>query len=593
MEGSSVLRLAVRGVPAGAMAGLLVGGIEALPLALGVKIELSLVQLATLVGISGVLYAAIGAVVSLCVGLPLHGAMRRIVVARGLAAQLALTTGLLLLLLFSGFAVQAFGDGRYLAALMLLFMPLLLTFTTFLLASRLYRDADRSRSPFGTVAAVGGGGYALLLIAGLVLRGSTAAGGLALPTDPRFVVVVVDALRADLHDLPAPNLQALAAEGVHFTSAITPQPDTAPAVASLLTGLAPLRHEVLGAGDRLRRVEALLPATFRSEGYATGGFVSTPDLRHELGFGYGFQVYDDELVVGMHALWRLRPLALVQALIGAPSARPDDATVDRFLAWLDGVTERPFFAMVHLHGPRAPFRPHGLPGFEANGTLQNPVIDHAAILDKPVDGATDLRLLRRLYREEVAAVDAQIGRIMQAIGDRQIDDRVVLVVVGTGGQLLGEHGGVISHRGLYDPTVRVPLIVRVPGGASGAVVDADVRMFDLYATLLEHAELRSRHESDAIPLGRYLRGERSQDLSSTLIGRDLDGGWSIGVRNNGVKYIQRLDDDGELLFDLDEDPEELDDVMERMPQTADQARGMLSPHVSRLRALLRRRSTRE
>ncbi len=586
MEDASVLRLALRGIPACAAAGLAIGGLEALPLALAVKVELSVAQQAAATLLAGGLYAVLGAAFGGVVGLVVHPLMRRIVVARGLAAQLALAAGALLLLLFTGFAEEAADDGRGAVAIVLLGLPLFFVGALFLLASRLYRDPSARAS--WIAGGVGAGAFVLLLLGGVGLRASGPAVGQALPSDPRVLVLLVEGLRTDRGAAPTPSLDRLAASGVAFTGAVTPSPEPAAAFASLQTGLSPLRHEVLVPGDRLRRVDALLSATFRAEGYATAAFVSSADLAGRSGFDHGFDVYDDDRLPGPAAFGRIRPIGLAARLAGLlPAERADARTVDRFLGWLDGVTARPFFAIVHLRGPQAPYVPHGLPGFEANGPPDQPTFDHAAAGPGPFTAEADQRALRRLYREEVAALDAQIGRILDAIDGHGLADRTLVVVVGTGGQVLGEHDGVFSGRGLYDATVRVPLVLARPSDPGGTTVDVDVRTLDLYETLLEHAELRARHESEAISLIGYLDGKRDRPLPTAILGRDPDGAWAVGARNNGVKYTVRLVDGEERMFDLDEDPGETTDIRESMPETLDQARRLVHPDRVRLTELLR------
>ncbi|TVQ91867.1 MAG: hypothetical protein EA397_08170 [Deltaproteobacteria bacterium] len=588
MQEPSVARLSLRGALSCLAVGALVGGLETLPLAARVKLALGPLDLVVLGLLSAAMYAAFAGAVGLLLGLAVHTAMKRIVISRGLAVQLALTTGLTLLLLFSGLASQAWAEDRAVVAALLLFMPLLLTLTAFLLGSRLYQE-DRSGLSAELLSALSGvGGFGLLLAGSLLLRSAQPMGGAALDSDPRFVVIVVDSLRADLGAAPVPNLDRIASSGVVFSSAITPSPDTAPAVASISAGLYPLRHEVLRGGDRLRRVEALLPATFSEEGYATGGFVSTSDLSYRSGFDYGYQIYDDEAPSRLAGLSRLRIPELVFDLLGrGPRPRPDAQTVDRFLSWLDGVADRPFFAMVHLHGPREPFEPHGLEGFEANGQVGAPSIDHRSRLDETFDKPADVRSLKRLYREEVVAADLQIGRILDALQARRLADNTVVVVVGTGGVLLGEHGGRFTHRGLYEANVKVPMLISIPRGPRDRVVRADVRLQDLYATLLAHAEIRPRHESESIVLLPYLGGERDLDLSTVLVGRDQNDVWWIGLRSNDLKYLVPVEGGDGLLFELDEDPTEQRDVSTQMPDTASKAAQALAAEQLRLRRILK------
>lgn len=564
--------------------GLLVGSIEALTLAVTLKLPVGIVGYLTLAGVAVGSFGLFGLLIGAVLGVPVHLALRRVVVSRGLAVQLAVTTAVLFATLFSGFALEEWFDGRAWVAVFLAVFPLFLMAVVFLLAGRLFRLREmgqRSPLPFLPTALVA----ALCVVgAGTALQASKDSGGSgALDSDPRVLVVVVDSLRADLGGAPAPAFDRLATLGAMFSDAVTPSPETAPAVASLFTGLPPLRHEVLRDGDRLRRVRALLAATFEDEGYATGGFVSDPALSHELGFDFGFRVYDDDVGAPIPGVERLRLGGLAVAALGlADGSRSGDVTTSRFLGWLDDHADVPFFAVVHLHEPREPFVPHGLPGFAANGTPTQPLLDHRGRLGETDFSETDQRVLRRLYQEEVATVDRNLGRMIASIEAHDLMDKTVVVVVGTGGELLGEHGGAFTHRGLFDPTVKVPLLLHVPGAEGDVVVSPQVRIHDLYSTLLLHAELEPRHQAEAIPLLDYLSGKRSKPLWTPVVGKDVNGTWVVGARNNGIKYIRTLDTGHERLFDVDEDPDEARDQALAMPDTLRDARGLVASDAVRL-----------
>lgn len=573
MEEPSPLRLTLFGALRSAGIGLLIGGLEALTLPLSVRLPLGPGGFA-LLGLVAILgFGLFGGVVGAVVGLPLHLVLKRVVISRGLAVQLALTTLVLVGVFFGSMAMEesaAGGRGWVIGGLVgfTLFLPMVV----FLFASRLFRMMEHgqpSQVPFVPVA----GGVALVALgAGVGLAASRDTdGGTALDSDPRVVVIAVDSLRADLGGARAPNLARLAGEGARFTGAVTPAPGTAPSVASILAGRPPLRHRVLEDGDALGRYRALLPAVFQEAGYATAGFVSSPPLSHRSGFDFGFHLYDDDNSPLLPGLRRLR----LFSWSGQPAVRPDADTVDRFTAWLDEHDHVPFFALVHLHGPREPFVPHGLPGFEANGIPGAPLVDHAARLEERSFSDSDARTLRRLYQEEVEAVDVQIGRVLQAITDAGLEDRTVVVVVGTGGELLGEHAGAFTHEGLYDPTVRTAMVVRIPG-MEAEDVEAQVRVHDLYPTLLEHAEIEPPESSEGISLIGYLEGKRSLSLWTVLTGRDLSGHQTLGYRDDGLKYLVDVESGAERLFDLDDDPGEETNAVSTLPDTVEAARGRLA-----------------
>jgi arylsulfatase A-like enzyme len=563
MDDASPWWLATRGAVTCAAVGTLVGALETLPFALTVRVDLSIVEAAVRFGALGLMYAVSGVVIGFGIGIPVHVVMRRLVVARGMAVQVGLTSGVLLFGLFTGLAERSLEDGRGGVAGVMLVMPLLLMMTVFLLVSRLYRE--RRRAPEGLALGAAVVGACLLAGASLGLRSSMEPPTRALSSDPRVLIIAVDAMREDLDLQAMPRMRELISGGVRFRSAITPNADTASAIASIQTGLSPLRHEVLTGGDRLRRVRGLLSATFQEEGYRTAAFVSRRGLSSSLGFEHGFDVYDDELG-GMGRGWsRLRPVALLtRALFEPRASRDDDETVGRFVDWASRVQGEPFFAMVHLGEPR----------------------DVAAGEAKPAMDSTDVRLAERAYREALARTDARIGRVMEAVAHSR--ERLLVVVVGTGGQSFRDTEPFLSAVGVDDAVVKVPLVLAGLGLTAGEVT-ADVRTFDLYATLLEFAELRPRHESESIDLTHYLTGKRSLPLPVVVSGWDPGRReWAVALRSNGAKFVLGLEG-GEALFDLDEDPHERTDVREQMPETVDQARRVLEPERLRLRELLSRR----
>lgn len=560
MEDSSLPRLVLRGAVHGAALGLLIGGLEALPLGVLVTAPLGFVGIALLCIVAAVSFSVAGFAVAFVVGWPVHWLLQRVVVSRGLALQLALTGLILIGYLFGGFALDELNGGRPAAAGFLAGLPVFLFVAIFLLSGRLYRMSEMGQRPVVGFWPVAVGGAIALMAVGIGLNQSRDTGGRgALPSDPRVVVIAVDGLRADMGGADVPRLEALASSGWTFSDAITPMPSPAPAIAAVLTGLPPAQNQVLRQGDRLPRAKGLLSRTFAEEGYAAGGFVSDTRLGDRWGFGYGFQVYDalqDAPVAGLdrERLWG--DLGGALGLFGA--RRSASSTVDRAVDWMESHAELPFFALIHMSDPH----------FDAT----------------PADGIEE-RELARAYRTRVAEVDRQVGRVLDAVDRHGLTDNTVIVVTGTSGVSLGE-GGAWGSRGLTDASVHVPLIVRVPGVAEGEILEAQVRLQDLFPTLLDHAEITARHQPEALPLQGLADGSRERGLAAVLTARTPDGAWWVGVRSGGRKYGRRLDTGEEFLFDLDDDPDELRDIAGDRPQALAEERAKVQSQVRRVGSLL-------
>jgi Flp pilus assembly protein TadD len=325
---------------------------------------------------------------------------------------------------------------------------------------------------------------------------------------PSIIVITIDTLRAD-HVTPQlmPTLDALSQESVVFEQAVTVAPLTLPAHASLFTGLYPPRHRI-----RDNQMYALpadvvtYPLRLKSRGYATGAFVSAVVLDHRFGLVRGFDTYDDE--------------------IDGPE-RPGRDTIARAERWIDSAG-RPFFLWLHLFEPHAPYR---------TGS----------------------------YAGEVKEVDAALADFFGYLQRTQIWDRVIVSVTADHGESLGEHGEQTHGFFLYDATLRIPWILKVPD-FGGRRVRQLVRIIDEIPTILDIAELGDRNDdataADGVSVAALARGGRSLGLeaySETFLPRDQFG-WSslTSIRTDRLKFIEAPQPE---LYDLASDPGELTNVI--------------------------------
>ncbi len=461
------------------------------------------------------------------------------------------------------------------------------------------------REEIGEEYRVGWKGWSLL--AGLSL-GLLAAGWLssrefgnarALPGDPNVLLITVDTLRADhlsaAGDSPVqtPFLDGLAAEGIFFETAITPMPETAPAHSALMTGRHPLDNGVLSNGHSLSSGYQTLAEALADEGYATGAFLSSFAVDSRTGLDQGFEVYDDDFfpwVQGLAEIGAVRLGIRVLMRFGDPTdfpfllERTAPATFGRALDWITINQERPFFSWVHLFEPHSPYEPHGLPGFEDNGTPGSPSIDHRDILSQePGYPYTDevREKLRRLYAEEVAYTDGQLAEFITAVRGLELGGPLLIVVTADHGEMLGEHGIEFNHHGIWDGAVRVPLII-VPHKKTEIAprVSPQVRLMDIPATVLELIGLDPMEKSRGIGLVKHLTGAELFGLPGVLMGRrtaSLSEGTLLGYRYEAkqevtdesgettlvrepVKFILDEDSREEWLFKLRPDPEERVDL---------------------------------
>jgi choline-sulfatase len=350
------------------------------------------------------------------------------------------------------------------------------------------------------------------------------------PAHPNLVLITLDTVRADHlgcygdRQAVTPWLDRLAGEGLRFANASSAVPLTLPSHTTLLSGLLPPHHGLRdnGAGA-LRPGTATLATVLSGAGYRAGAFVGAFVLDHRFGLAPGFEVYDDEIERDPRAG------AVLEA------ERPGREVVDRALAWLGKEDPRPFFLWVHLYDAHAPYTP------PAGWAARHP--------GRPYDG-------------EVSEVDEQVGRVLEELRRRGLDGRTVVAVAADHGEGLGEHGELTHGLLLYEPTLRVPLLVRAPWSLKPRVVETPVSLADLAPTL-------------AGLLGRALPGTLDgRDLSQALLGgREPAGGevyaetrypatfgWSplASLRRRDLKYISAPKPE---LYDLRRDPKEATDLL--------------------------------
>ncbi len=268
----------------------------------------------------------------------------------------------------------------------------------------------------------------------------------ATPPPRNIVLVTIDTLRADrLGRGLSPELDALAASGVQFTTARTAVPLTLPAHTTLLTGQLPPAHGVRLNGDTLGADVPTLATALKGAGYRTAAFVGAYVLDRRFGLARGFDTYDDRIPRNAEATDALE------------ASRPAASVVDAAIAWLDAAPAEPFLLWVHLYDPHAPYAA--------------PEPWRSRFAGQPYDG-------------EVAYAGAQVGRLLARLDARGVTDHTIVVVAGDHGEGLGDHGESTHGMLAYDSTLRVPLIVRAPG-LTPATVAVPVSLADVAVSVLQ------------------------------------------------------------------------------------------------------------
>ncbi|HEX9795307.1 MAG TPA: sulfatase [Planctomycetota bacterium] len=476
--------------------------------------------------------------------------------------------------------------------------------------------ALRLRLPQRALAAAGGFALLIFFVLMAVPAPETGAEASAPPLPPAaldtaagdgpdIVLFSIDTLRADAvaaGGLELPGVAALRARGRTGAYALAPAPSTLPSHTSMLSGVDILGHGARGNEYRVPERLPMLAEMLRMHGWRTAAVVSNGVIRGAAGFARGFEVYDDSAVSRGGAARLLRNTADAQTWLGwllsrtvvesefrrhAFGAKPGPESADEengagrgertkatALAYLRQLQtgQAPFFLFVHFMDPHQPYRPHE----SVRGRLADPSElperfqredDGSLALAKRVEqalrgGAGDApaaaEYLHRVYLEEVLYVDQCLQELLAQI-DASGRETVILFTADHGEQF-GEHDLMLHANSLYEPLVRVPMILAGPGIEAGSVFAVVPQLEDVAPTLLSFAGVPRAGRMD----GRDLREIAPPPRPHVAVRNQ-----QLAFRSGDWKLIGRMRESEagtiflpEELYDLAQDPDELHNAIE-------------------------------
>ena len=277
---------------------------------------------------------------------------------------------------------------------------------------------------------------------------------------PNVVLVTLDTTRADRMGFLGskrgltPNLDELAKRSVVFTRGYAVVPLTTASHATILTGTFPEFNGVNDFGKPLPEDVPYLPELLRQHGYQTAAFVGSlvldPIGGTAPGFDRGFETYDAGFSIRRRGEERFETVE-----------RRGGEVVARAIKWLKERPRGPFFLWVHLYDAHDPYDPPG---------------PYAA------------RFANALYDGEIAYSDACVGKLIAALRQAGLYDGTLVAVMADHGEALGQHGEETHGVFLYDETIHVPLLFKLPGaGSTGRRVETRASLVDVTPTVLEIA----------------------------------------------------------------------------------------------------------
>ncbi|MCL5269800.1 MAG: sulfatase-like hydrolase/transferase [bacterium] len=360
-----------------------------------------------------------------------------------------------------------------------------------------------------------------------------------------------------------PSLDRLARQSVRFTNAYSSNPVCAPARHTLYTGLYSSDHGVLCNDVAMRDGVPTLMARLNEAGYTTAniGKMHNAPYHHRRDFQYilHHEFFIDAAGISHYVPWLNHELARRGGKMGPSWIKPkvnwltdpegiagvnwmsEDLTPERWITdqalvflrdQLKNRPDQPFFLHVSYFPPHHPYRPiRKYAEMYDPEKLEPPPNFNREMADAWCHGAgkpphlsdADYRRFKACYYGFITQLDAEIGRLLEGVGELGLEDDTIVLFMSDHGDLMGEHG--LLYKGyMYESSVRVPFMIRWPGVQAAREEAAPVSHIDVVPTLLAAAGL----EAPADLPGRDLR---------PLVAGQSEGWYERPVYS---EYFQRL-----------------------------------------------------
>ena len=423
-----------------------------------------------------------------------------------------------------------------------------------------------------------------------------------------------------------PVLDAFIGEGTSFSNAFCQSPVCSPSRASFLTGRYPRTTGCRQNGQSIPKDEVLVSKLFRDAGYRCGlagklHLASCSDGKVEERTDDG---YDDffwshhpqpDWPENAYTQWLAEKGKTWDGLLeeerspylrGGPPAEFHQTTwcADKTIEFIRANEGRPWFFSFNCFDPHHPFDPPAeylerfpveempLPSVhpaEAQRQTTFQKLDREWAHDNPGEFHTgamtddDRRQVYAAYMAMISLIDDQVGRILEALRETGQDRDTLVVFMSDHGEMLGDHGIYFKGPHFYDCQMRVPLVIRWPGGSvnAGRRIGGLVELVDLAPTLLDAGQLEIPQRMQGKSLLPMLRGEAETEFVHEQVFAEYYNAWTHGdaygsmLRTQKEKIVVYHGTGQGEFFDLENDPQEFLNLWEE-PLVRDRRNDLLA-----------------
>jgi arylsulfatase A-like enzyme len=353
------------------------------------------------------------------------------------------------------------------------------------------------------------------------------------------IIIALDGLRADAlgcYGAPAatPAFDALAAESVRFEWAFAQAPQSQPSLAALFSGLYPTTNGLRAPGDYLVDEAVTLAELLKASGYSTAAFVEGSAGTSDYGLAQGFDSYQTVAEPGVKAAEWMR-------------AHADENFLLVVAGWSNVALEK-VSALLEGSG-----QPEGMDQRVAD-------VLASRATDQPIDFSDeDLEWVRAWNAARVQVIDSLLDKFLAEIRSTGLDNRASLIVLGSNGFALQEHGDLFGES-LYTPVSRVPVFLRLAAGADVRAVPKVIEVVDLMPTILDltgEATPAGIQGSSVMPI---LEGAGQPPYVAFGESPQRDGQRFAAL--GGMGMVSGIAGEGAEIFNLGIDPLQLDNLAE-------------------------------
>ena len=418
----------------------------------------------------------------------------------------------------------------------------------------------------------------ILLLLATVLLGACSNPKAPIYESPPIILVDIDTLRADhlgcygYERDTSPEIDRFAEQAARFEWAFSQGPNTPPSQASILTSLYPSTHGRIFDAEKISEKAEALAESLAAAGYRTAAFVDGGLMSKGFGLEQGFELYDH------------RPGGVKR--IGPKVER-----------WLDEhlrdpqTAGRPFLLLAHTYDVHSPYevtpqpyrnrylgqlREPPTPDFRKKMSARMAKIRRSHDQQPyPQLPERDVEYAKAFYDGGIRHVDAWFGRFRRFLEARNLYEQSIIVIISDHGDTFQEHGDLF-HGQIYSPVTRIPMIIRLPNGASAGVYTPVVESIDLMPTVLDAVDVEipaAAQGQSLLPLMQGRAGVESVD--QIAVSESPFYGRRIAVASESHRLFVTEQGRLEEIYHYREDPLEQEDLIEQPPGVLQKLRGHL------------------